>query len=816
MFRSFVISAIRNLVRNRQQSLIQILSLSLGLTVFSLVALYLYDEITVDRTNPDFDKIFRVQLPDALGTTDVVTTLMAPELEGNIPEIKHISRLYYMQVMSVSIINEQGEKEKGFKVESAHVDPGFLQIFPQEFIIGSKETALEEPHSIVLTRSFSEKLFGHRNPMGEIVRYGGSDVRITGIIEDPKNTHLKYEILLSIDELLLSRIKRGKKNDVQTLRSFKAPTYISIQDHVSPREVKNKIDNVWDKYLTSTFGPGDSRVNSELVPLSDVRSTEIKPWHNYMRTTNLKILKNFFSLGLAMLILGIINYVNLTTARASQRNREVTMKKIVGSSRSRLIVYFLTESVITTFFSFLIALTCMQLLFPQFNNFLQADINLYFLFHPIAWILILALIVAIGIISGLYPALSMTSNKPVIVAVRETTWTGKAILTRRILMLVQFSTAVCLMIIIFVMSLQIWYMKNEDLGFPDDQIVWTKVGDYMPLERVLLMSRLENLPGIERVCLSASVPGFGFQETTDLLDDPNSAWHGMDIEVTGVTPAFFDLYDMEFVSGEGSLDRFINRRFVYDTLPGDGFWYFYINETAAKVLKDTDPAGFKEEDRIILGVVKDFHYQSLQFPVKPLFIQLSRPGTDWLMSLRIKSQNIQKTLRAAEYEFKKIKFETVDDIPGDDVDNTYRFMFIDDSFNEQYLQVQRVQKASLFIAILAIIIACLGLYGLSTFMTQRRTKEIGIRKSLGATDLQLFMILSWDLIRWVFLSVLVGIPAGWLLATQWQKQFAFRNETGVWVMFVAAILAFSISFFTSGYQAYKTARTNPVDSLRYE
>lgn len=816
MLRSNLKLALRNLVRNRLQSVIQILSLSVGLTVFSMVALYLYDEQTVDRSNPMYDQVYRIQKKIKVSNIDVVNFPMGPVILDKVPVIRDMTRIYHLSNMSVSKDEESSVKKKVNKVKSSYVDTGFFKIFPQEFLYGDPGSVFEEPHSIIICESVAEKLFGHVNPLGQFLHFFRQEVKITGVVKDPVNSHLKFDILVPTDLHWIVRNSNGKRNDSKELRSLASATYISLQNNISPSEVEKKISDVWHDFSNQAYGPQDRFDELELIPLKEVISTDIVPWHNYMRSSDRKIRRNFFVLGLVLLLLGIINYINLTTARATQRNKEIAVKKILGSSRSRLIIYFLTESVITTIFSFLIAVTCLQLLYTAFNNLLQADINLYFLLNPLAWMIILTSILLVGILSGIYPAIRLSTGMPVIALAGDQEGSGKGMITRRFLMLLQFTTAVVLLITIMVMSLQIRFMKNQDLGFPEEQIVWRIVGGIKPEDIVRLIPRLEQLPGIEKVCMSSKVPGYGFQETNQVWKGENSVWDGMDIEVVWAGPGFFDVYDLDILVGKENIDQFSRRRLTIDTTDRFDLLHVVMNETAAKALNGIDPIGYKEDRRLHHAVVRDFHYQSLEYEVKPLFIAISKPGDGWLMNLRIKSNNIQKTLRAADKEWQRFNQENSGQQLEEVIGNSDRFKFLDDTFNEQYEETQRIQKASGYLSVLAVIIACLGLYGLSTFLVQQRTKEIGIRKSLGASDLQLFMLLSWDLIRWVSLSVLIGCPAGWLITKHWQQQFAYKAEIGIWVYFAAAILAFSVSFFTSAWQAFKTARTNPIDSLRYE
>jgi putative ABC transport system permease protein len=379
-------------------------------------------------------------------------------------------------------------------------------------------------------------------------------------------------------------------------------------------------------------------------------------------------------------------------------------------------------------------------------------------------------------------------------------------------MVVQFSSAVILMVGILTMHSQISYMKNEDLGFIMENVVWTHVGAIPVERRPLLLSRLERYPEIEKTCLSTLLPGI-IEENEALVDWPGTKWHGLNLQRISGDAEFCEVYGLQFMHGSEILDQTSQRRISIDTSIRN-YGKCIINETLRKSLELEDPIGFIEETNLYnIGVLKDFHIQSLQYPVKPLMFNISPPGYGWLLSMRINSPEIQKTLKEVEKEILEIQRS----------DNTDKinppnrtFNFIDETFNEQYSQEQRIYDASVYFFILAIIIASLGLFGLSTFMVQRRTKEIGIRKAMGSSEIQVFLLLAREFTQWVALSVVIGCPVGWYVMKQWQQQFAYRAEIGIWVYLVTASIAFSIAFLTVTWMSLKKARENPVESLRYE
>ncbi|MCP4313807.1 MAG: FtsX-like permease family protein [Bacteroidetes bacterium] len=812
MFLIFLKSAYRNMVRNWVQSLIQILSLAIGLTVFSMIALFLYDELTVDRSNENLDQIYRIENRHANSNNKgAVSYHMGPVIQENIPEIKHMTRIAHAQDIYLKVMDEFGNAEKVVRLQDRVTgDSGFFNIFPQEFLHGDPHSALKDPYSIILTESLAENLFGSENPVGKILN--GSQT-VTGVIEDPVNTHLKFEAIRQIDDFFLSRIQRGLSDSLGLWR-HQRPTYIMINKNANIKEVEKKIEDTWFSYRTSHDPYFDQeKTDLSLCPLREVHFSDIDPWHSYMSVVDKKILLNFFLLGMVILLLGIINYVNLSTARATRRNREVAIKKVVGSSRFKLIVYFLTESVITTFLSFLIAVTLLQLLFGHFNYLLQSDINLYFLKYPQAWIFIVPAILVIGIISGIYPAIRMSSGSPVPKLAGDSKSGGRGLIIRRVLMLVQFTSAVILMSGILIMHLQIRYMKKQDLGFDAEQIVMIRTNWLTEEQRLLLLSRLDRYPEIEKAGLSLQIPG-RYNADNAPVNNPNSIFNGLSVVFNMADLEFFEVYDLKFTLGGDILDQSSLRRINYDTTIETDETYIVINETCRKAIKLDDPVGYQLSDNTyIRGVIEDFHFQSLQYPVKPLLISLMYPGEGHALSMRINSADIQKTLRNVEKEYHEIVY-------GDNTQGTIPtpvdFYFVEDIFNRQYNQVQRIHDSSGLLSILAMVLACLGLFGLSTFLAQRRTKEIGIRKAMGSSEWQVFVLLAKDFLKWVALSVAIGCPVGWFVMIQWQQQFAYKAPVGIWVYIVVALITFAIALLTVAWQSLKTARANPVDALRDE
>ena len=384
-------------------------------------------------------------------------------------------------------------------------------------------------------------------------------------------------------------------------------------------------------------------------------------------------------------------------------------------------------------------------------------------------------------------------------------------------MVLQFSSAVILLIGIQTMQSQIKYMLDQDPGFEMNNVIHMGSGNLTPGTKLVIKEALERYPEIEVVSLHHPPPGLGNREDSDPVNDPGSPFHGMQINYKTVDTEFFDLYDLDIIMGEDVRKLESLRQYDPDTEPGDDPGYFIVNETFYNVIRSDarDPIGYKFFDNnVVMGVVEDFHYQSLKQPIKPLFMRVSPKGQGWTFGIKVNGNNPSRTIR-------KILNEVRDELSGPTnlppgLDRSFRFGFIEDTFNSLYEKEKRMRTATIYFSGLAVIIAILGLFGLSTFLAQRRTKEVGIRKALGASDNLIFITLAKEFIKWVAISVIIGIPVGWFLMDKWLDGFAYQAEISVWVYILTAIAVFAVSIATVAWHSIKTSRANPVDALRFE
>jgi len=826
MFRNFIFSAHRNVIRNKVQSIIQVLSLAIGITIFSLITLYLYDEYSVERNNRYFKDIYRVEDHGFnTGGVDVVPVALASYIEGQVPEIKALTRINMQKNIPIAYLEDPDRPGKETTLKAyIHGDSSFYDVFPQEFLLGDPETSMNTPGSIVITESIATRLFGVENPMGKTVYiWNGVIKQVTGVIKDPLNTHLRFEAIVPFSDWFISREKNGRSNSPDDLLWLRSPLYVRLDKNVEPEIVQEKIEIAQFNYLSATrFNPANANPDILLRPLKEVPFAGISPSKDYMREADPNRLRGFLFLGLGILLLAIINYINLASARASLRAREIAIRKISGSSRMKLIMFFLTESTVTTFFAFLASATLIQLVFKKFTDLMQADINLYFLANPVTWIIILFSMILIGILAGLYPAIRLSTASPLAVFAGDAVSSGKSrgdgqgLVFRRILMVAQFTSAVILLIGIQVMHSQLRFMLDQDLGFDSDNVVWMGTAGLSNEVKLQALDIIRRQPEIEFASLHQPPPGVGMLDDVAPVDDPESPFHGMQIYFMYADPEFFKLYDLDIIIGED-----IHELYQMASNPGevlhDANRQFIVNETYWKVLSKTmeNTMDLDVFGAPIVGVVEDFHFQSLKHPVKPLIIDTQSAGRGWHLGMKVNSPNVPRALR-------RIIRETREELGGRadyrhaGLQDRLNFHYVEDSFNLQYAEERRMRTATVIFSLLAVLVAILGLFGLSTFMAQRRTREVGIRKVLGATNNLIFITLARDFITWVTLSAIIGLPLGWFVMDKWREQFAYKADIGIWVYVFTAVLVFAVALATVTWHSLKTSRANPVDALRFE
>jgi putative ABC transport system permease protein len=733
--------------------------------------------------------------------------IIGEHLKTKVPEVENIARIIIIGNGKEHIsYSYPGSMEIPVQVQSYSyfADSTVFDVFTLPFIHGEQESALKEPFTIVLSETTADKLFGDINPMGETVVIDDNQYKVTGVIKDVKNSHIAIDALKSYETFLqifpiryLNRIEAGS--------SAWSSTYLLLSDKIDPGFIKEKINNVLAEINDVSLFMIEFE-EFHILPLQDIYFKGSTPNLQYGKQGNMKLVQTFLAIAVIILALACINYINLTTARAALRAKEVALKKVVGSSRTLLQYQFIIESTLVTFISYLLAFTVVLLLIPQFNLLAMVDISISELNTPIFWVLSVIGILLIGALSGLYPAVYLTIINAVSLIKGESIKGSRGAFLRQALLTVQFSISIILIIGIITNLRQLQYARNMDLGYNKENIIFFTTPDFPGQKKHELRNtfreKLLQNPNIQKISYTVRRMGI------DLIPAPEFVIDG--VERTGhvymvIDPDYIDMMGMEIIEGRG---------FSWD-IEGDRNMRVIINETAAKQISaDSNVVGkiiyytnpYQPDTQLqmeIIGVVKDFHFQSVHHEIEPMSFVWYGPEED--VNIKISPNNIPETIEFIEKEWRNI-FGA----------RPFQYSFLDELFDQQYKQDEQGAKIIGYFTIIAIFIACMGLFALSSFMAVRRTKEIGIRKTMGASSENIFVMLSKEFVKWVLLSIIIASPIAWYLMNKWLQGFAYRINLGVDIFIIAALLAIIITLLTITWQSVKTAIANPVESLRYE
>ena len=808
MIRNYLKIALRNLMKYKFISAINLFGLAIGLTCCLLILSYILHELSYDRYNVNHKNIYRVgrtfvnpetgALNLKLGT---VAPPVAPLLQNDFKEIKKITR--FLPAGNTAV--RYGEKR--FNERNIYfADENLFDVFTVNVVKGNPAKALNDPFSLMLSEELAEKYFGNEDPVNKMVRINNQfETRVTGVYKAfPSNSHVHPEMMISFNTLKDSAIY-GAENLRTNWGNNSFFTYLLLPDGYDHK----KLEAQFPAFLNRHLDEGDEKFKAsewtslQLMNVADIHlhsHTDLEAEEN----GDIKRVYVFSAIALFILLIACINYMNLSTARSVLRAKEIGVRKVVGARRNELIAQFLSESVLISWIAILLALLFTQLSLPWLNKMSGLDLSLDVLLN---WQIILALLLApfvVGLISGLYPALFLSSFKPIKVLKGFMKAGGANISFRQGLVIVQFSISIILIISTIIVLQQLKFMQNKSLGFDKDHMV--TIGYNPDLNETYQSFKTELLanPSINEVGRSSRIPSgrlldaSGSQVSRGDTLAPTQA----DIKALRADKDFIPVYGVKMVAGR-------NFRNDYGTDTSS----FILNEAAVNVL------GFKSPEEVIgkkfqyggrvgtlVGVVNDFHFESMHQRILPIaFYQALTPGGYNNISVKVNGNNIPGALAHIEKTWKKF----VPEIP-------YEYTFLDDNFGRLYESEQRQGTIFTSFAIIAILIACLGLFGLSAFAISQRVKEIGIRKVLGADVSTIVGLLSKDFLKLVLIAAVIAFPVAWYAMNTWLQDFAYRIDIQWWVFVIAAVVAIAVAFFTISYHAMKAAKANPVKNLRTE
>lgn len=787
--------------------MINIAGLAIGIASCLLILLFVQSELSYDRFHDKAERIYRVGFTFHVGTNEFDAALgpcpLAEALVEDFPEVQSAARIFARQSRGGDVFVRFGErryKENKF----LWADPELLDILTIPFIKGSPEEALAQPNSVVMTAAAAAKYFGQEDPIGKILELGdGSLYMVNGVTESwPEHSHFHFDFLASF-----SSLPKSKDLDFYDTAVF---TYILLRENASIDELESKLPEFSGKCMApiiekimavpyKEFLESGNFIGFMTQPLRDIHlrsgwGNELEPQGSF----NTVII--FSAIAVLILIVACINFINLTTARSTQRANEVGVRKVVGSSRGQLIRQFLSESIFLCFLSFLFALIFVELSLPVFNNLVGKEFSSS---QILDWSFLLVLLVGalvIGTVAGSYPAFLMASFRPVSVLKGKMQSSTKGRRFRDALVVFQFCASVVLLVGTAVISTQLHYIRNKELGFDKEHVVVIQRAEKLGSQQLAFKNQLYQNPDVLSAVFTDSLPQMLLEAKVFQKEGEGSQENNTLITIT----ADYDLlktYGIEIIAG-----RYFERDRSTDATA------VVLNEAAIKALDIQDPlekrlilVGLKRKPMDIIGIINDFHMESLHTKIGPTAVILTGARPSVLLSVRVRPGDLPKTLGFLENQWKDFTNN-----------QPFEYVFFDDQFDMLYKAEIQAGKVITAFACLAVFIACLGLLGLASFTASQRTKEIGIRKVLGATTSRILVLLNKDFVMRVLVANIIAWPLAYYAMNKWLQNFAYRIRISIWMFLASAVIALLIALFTVSYQTFRAARGDPVDSLRYE
>ena len=803
MYKNYFKVGYRNLIKKKAYSFINIFGLGLGIACCVLIFMFVRDEMSYDNYHEKGERIYRVTHGQKAkdGTTPYPFWVwgnapVGPALKNDFPEIQKVVQFSGRSDILLTYGDKIYQEDGVFFMDSTVFD-----VFSWKLLKGNPKTALAAPYSIVLTQSTARKYFGDEDPLGKTLkgsesagRSDAGDYTVTGVMEDvPLNSHFRFNALLS-----MSTFKRSVPEVFEEWGYVDFYTYFLVNNRFDEASFKQKIPAFISRHMKEP----DASYTIAIEPLKDA----------YLRTTaerqpgetgSLSNIYVFSIIGIFILVVAMINFMNLATARSLERGKEVGIRKSIGADRGSLISQFLGESFIIVFLSTLVALMIVLLALPYMVDFTGKELNLQSFLTWKSIALFVLLMLAIGFLSGAYPAVVLSGFNPVMILKGVSRTDSGSANLRKALVVFQFSLSIALIAGTIIVYYQMSHLLDRDLGFDREQML---VLDYnydgaVNAKSEVLRTELEKNPSILSVAFSRSVPGSYYPHAGTEIETPDGELKMMGQPIFQVGMDFVTHFGLDLLAG-----RTYSREY-----PSDSSQALIVNEAAAKQYGYSNPADivgkkFRQWGRegTVIGVVRNFNYTSLHRNIEPLTLPFVAYNSRYL-SIKIKPENISETIQRVGEVWKSV-------VPH----RPFLYSFLDDDFNRQYKADFIFRRLFTTFSCLAIFIACLGLLGLATYTAQQRTKEIGIRKVLGADVSHIVTLLSKDFIKLVLIAIVIATPISWYTMNEWLEGFAYRMEIQPWVFILAGCMALLIAVFTISFQSVKSAFMNPVTSLKSE
>ena len=807
MFKNYIKIAWRNLQKSKTFSIINMLGLAIGLCCFLLIALYVLDELSYDQYHKNAGRIYRIHSDIRFGGSDlklpVTADMMGQLLKKDYPEVEQYTRIYANGGL---LIKKDGQFIQ--QDELVWADSTLFDIFTVTALSGDLRTALNEPNTVVISETIAKKYFNTTDAVGKILETndeGGTNYKVTGVIKDiPSHSHFKARLMFSMDNV---------RYDWGQLGSHNFYTYLRLKNGVDYKAFEKKFLQYIDKYVMpqvskimqigsmQEFEKAGNQLHYSLVPLTKIhfqndRNFDLSP------AGDIQHVYIFSAVAIFILLIACINFMNLTTARSTNRAKEVGIRKVLGTERKNLVTQFLTESTIVAVIAMVIALALASLVLPLFNNIAAKSMTMQSLFSPLIIPLLVGLPVVVGLLAGSYPAFYLSAFSPIAVLKGQVAGRKKSSF-RSTLVVFQFAISIILITGTIIIYSQLHYIRNKNLGFSKDQVLVINNAYALGNNAIAFKNEMLKETGVSSGTLTGFLPINSSRNDNTFSSEPVvTSKSGLDLQLWSVDHDYVKTMGMQILQGRNFSSEFkTDSAAIILNETASRLFGFGNNSIGKKVYNPVPENGITAYT--VIGVVKNFHFASLRENIGPLGLLLDRDNG--LASFKVSAASMPSVLKKAEANWKTM----ASGMP-------FSYQFLDEGFDEMYRAEQRVGKIALIFAVLAIFIACLGLFGLATFVAEQRTKEIGIRKILGASIQGIITLLSKDFLKLVIIAFAIAVPLAWYFMAKWLEDFAYRITIGWWVFAAAGLLAFVIALATISFQAIKAALTNPVKNLRTE
>jgi len=789
MLKNLIKTAIRHILKHFGYSILNVLGLTLGITSALFLIIYVADEVSYDRYHEKADRIYRVSTkitePDDQFIWTVAQIPFGPQVVHDYPEVQSFVRFIPMPRALYKY------EDKEFNEENfCYVDSTLFDIFTYKVLKGEVKSALLEPKKIVLTEKIANKYFGKSDPIGKTLTTGTDTYEVAGVIQDvPTNSHFRFDAVASRNNL---------PKQLGSWGNFGVFTYLLFPENFDVKVFEKKIQEMYGTYMKPIFGAMNIKMEYIVEPITKIHLYSTKAGEPEP-TGSITYVRVFAIVAIFLVLIAAMNYMNLATARSTRRAREVGLRKVVGSHRGPLMLQFLSESMVFTIISLIISLVLLVILLPRFNMLAGKYFNLHVIYSPVVLLTLLGIILVVGLFGGSYPAFFLSRFSPVTVLKGEITQGSAGSLFRKILVVIQFTISVIMIICTLVVFRELNYLKTMDQGFDQKNVLSLQLNQSMIQKYPVLKEALLQNPSIKYVGSTNTPVGEGSGKLVFNVETDQ-----------GMTPKGinFAIVDHDFVKTLGI--KIVKGRDFQQDMPSDTLTGVIVNETFVKRMGWSDPIGKKVEagggnfvKARVIGVMQDYHQTGMYNGIESLLLAYRTRNN--VIYIKLKENDMQPTLSYIETKWKEI-------FPGE----PYTFTFLNERFNRQFETDEKRGKIFTLFTILAILIACLGLFGLASYMVEQRTKEIGIRKVFGANEAIVLRLIARDFLILVIIGIVIATPVAYYFMNNWLKNYVYRTNIGLPLMISAALLTILITFITISYKAYQAAIMNPARSLKTE